>query len=375
MNCDPSKRRNLENDLEMLTGVSALSGYEEFISKRILDVLKLYTDDTHMDYSGNVTATFNANDADVPHLLILAHTDEVGFIVRKVSDDGFLFIERSGGPSIETARAQAVEIWPDDDRYPVVSGIVGTKAHHFLSDQDKRVVPDKHELYIDIGAESRDEVLSLGIDIGSRVTFKPNFQKLGKYRVMSKTLDNRAACAVLLNLAEYLSRNKPSIRVSLAFTVQEEFNLRGSLPVQQRLVPDFVVSVDASVACDTPDLNQLYEISLGKGPAVSYYNTYGKGPAGGMIANPPFRRMIERLCRENGISYQKEVVAGVLSDTSFMQMVGENGTITAHVGFPLRYAHAATEVADLRDLSQLVQLLITLSSEDKESFENLLKGK
>ena len=183
MNCDPSKRRNLENDLEMLTGVSALSGYEEFISKRILDVLKLYTDDTHMDYSGNVTATFNANDADVPHLLILAHTDEVGFIVRKVSDDGFLFIERSGGPSIETARAQAVEIWPDDDRYPVVSGIVGTKAHHFLSDQDKRVVPDKHELYIDIGAESRDEVLSLGIDIGSRVTFKqfPEAWQVSRY--------------------------------------------------------------------------------------------------------------------------------------------------------------------------------------------------
>lgn len=374
MDRDQQTRRNLENDLKTLTGISALSGYEEYISKRILEELKLYTEDTHMDYSGNVTATFNAEEADAPHLLILAHTDEVGFIVRKVTEDGFLYVERSGGPSIETARAQAVDVWPDDDRYPAVPGIVGTKAHHFLSDQDKRIVPDKHELYIDIGAESREEVLDLGVDIGSRVTFRSNFQKLGKHRVSSKTLDNRAACAVLLSLAEHLSLHKPSIRISLAFTVQEEFNLRGSLPVQQRLSPDFVVSVDASIACDTPDLDQLYDISLGKGPAVSYYNTYGKGPAGGLIANPPFRRMIERMCRENGISYQKEVVAGVLSDASFMQMVGEDGTITAHVGFPLRYAHAATEVADLRDLSQLVQLLITLSSEDRGSFENLLKG-
>ena len=179
MDRDQQTRRNLENDLKTLTGISALSGYEEYISKRILEELKLYTEDTHMDYSGNVTATFNAEEADAPHLLILAHTDEVGFIVRKVTEDGFLYVERSGGPSIETARAQAVDVWPDDDRYPVVPGIVGTKAHHFLSDQDKRIVPDKHELYIDIGAESCEEVFNLGVDIGSRVTFRSNFQKLG----------------------------------------------------------------------------------------------------------------------------------------------------------------------------------------------------
>ena len=108
--------------------------------------------------------------------------------------------------------------------------IVGTKAHHFLSDQDKRVVRISMNCIL-TSAQNHVTVLSLGIDIGSRVTAKFQKQQVSRY---VQTLDNRAACAVLLNLAEYLSRNKPSIRVSLAFTFKE-FNGE-SLPVQQRLV-------------------------------------------------------------------------------------------------------------------------------------------
>lgn len=342
--------------LRALTCISGLSGHEERVIEYVVKKLEELTNEVTVDYSGNVTATFRGTKCPEKSLLVLGHMDEVGLMVRKVTEDGYLLFERLGGPSEKTLRAQFVEVFTLDEKKSV-PGVIGTKAHHLTPDDEKLKVPGKRDMYIDIGAGSRQEVLALGIDVGSTVTYQENFKRLGESRIASKTLDNRVSVYALLKLAEHLRRSPPGVTVHAGFSVQEEFNVRGSLPMLHRLKPDMVISLDCSVACDTPDLKLLYDVSLGKGPVISQMNSYGKGPSGGLIPNPRFRAFIEDVAVRNGVPFQREVVSGVLSDASFASMEGSLGTVAAHIAFPMRYAHAPVEVADISDIRLLVRLL------------------
>lgn len=345
-----------ENWLEELCRLSGLSGDEDRVIAYLVERLKEYTNQVAVDYSGNVTASFTGKTNPGTSLLMFGHMDEVGLMVRKITDEGYLLFERVGGPSEKTLRSQFVDV-NTLDHSGCVQGVVGTKSHHFTSENEKHSVPDKYDLYVDIGESSRQGVLDRGVGVGSTITYSPNFRRIGEYRVASKTLDNRASCYTLLRLAKQLSQQTPDITVHLGFSVQEEFNVRGSLPMQERLKPDMVVSLDCSIACDTPDLNSLFEVGLGSGPVILYMHHYGKGPMGGMIPNTKFREYIERMAAIQGIDIQKEVAASILSDASFMQMKGENGTVCAHLGIPLRYAHSPVEEVDLRDVEKMIHLL------------------
>lgn len=345
-----------EHWLEELCGLSGLSGDEDRVIAYLVEKLKQTTDQVEVDYSGNVTASFQGKKDPGTSILIFGHMDEVGLMVRKVTEQGYLMFERVGGPSEKTLRSQLVQV-NTLDRCRSVTGVVGTKSHHLTPEAEKHSVPDKYDLYVDIGAQSRREVEELGIGTGSTITYQANFRRLGRHRVVSKTLDNRAACYIVLRLAKMLSQSAPDITVHLGFSVQEEFNVRGSLPMQERLKPDMVISLDCSIACDTPDLDSMFEVSLGGGPVILYMHHYGKGPVGGMLPNPKFRDFIEHTAKKLGMAVQKEVAAGVLSDASFMQMKGERGTICAHLGIPLRYAHSPAEEVDLRDVEDIISLL------------------
>lgn len=357
------------DELKELCSLSGAAGHEDRVIAYLKEKLSGLTDDLSVDFTGNIAAGFTGTHEPETRLLIIAHMDEVGMLVRKISDDGYLFFERLGGPSEKTLRSQIVDVFSLDEQSSC-KGVIGTKSHHFTGDSEKHSVPNKHELYIDIGASSKQEVLEKGIDIGSVVTYSANYTRVGQHRVVSKTLDNRAACFALLQTARFLKKRAPRISVTLGFSVQEEFHLRGSLPLWEKVRPDFVISLDCCVACDTPDLKNLYEISLGKGPAVSHMSCYGKGPAGGLLPNPKFRTFIEQTALSEGIPFQREVVAGVLSDASFMSMKGADGTICAHIGFPMRYSHSPAEEADLRDIESLIRLLCAVSADlgQKEQF-------
>lgn len=366
--------KKIFNELKEITGLPGISGHEDRVIQYLYEKLQKYTDEIIVDYSGNLTATFRGTKSEQKHLLIFGHMDEVGLMVRKITEEGYLLFERMGGVSEKTLRSQLVDVFSIDGNKSY-SGVVGTKSHHFTQDDEKLTVPNKFQMYIDMGASSKQEVLNMGVNIGSVITYKPNFTQIGNNRIASKALDNRVACYMLLKVAEYLSETPPKINVSLGFSVQEEFNLRGSLPMIHRLMPNMVISLDCAVACDTPDLNMLYDISLGKGPVISQMNTYGKGPTGGLIPTPKFRAYIEEIAKTNDIKFQREVVTGVLSDASFVQMKGEFGIIVAHIGFPIRYSHSPIEVADINDITQCIKLLnlITKNLDEKTEFNRLKK--
>jgi putative aminopeptidase FrvX len=342
--------------LKSLTAVAALSGFEDLLIGEVRRRLAQHADAVVVDRIGNVTATFNGKDAREPKLLVFAHIDEVGLMVSKIEQSGFLRFERVGGVPEKTLPGQFVEVFSADGSNSC-TGIIGAYAHHLTPDEAKRTVPSREQMYIDLGMSSRHEVLAAGINVGSPVTYRANFTRLGKNRVTGKALDNRIGLYLLLQAAQYLQDHRPAATVYLVASVQEEFNIRGLLPVFQKLQPEAAICLDITPACDTPDLQMKYDIALGEGPAVTQMNFHGRGTLGGLIPNPGLRRFLELTAEELQLPYQREVIIGVITDDAFTQLAGTEGTAMAHLSVPIRYSHAPIETADLRDIRWCAVLL------------------
>ena len=212
-------------------------------------------------------------------------------------------------------------------------------------------------MYIDIGAYSDEEVLAKGINVGSAVTYSRELQRVGEHMISGKTLDNRIGCLMLLALAEYLKDNPPAGNVYIVASVQEEFNIRGVMPAFTRLEPDASLCLDICPASDTPDLNHTYDISLGKGPAITYMNFHGRGTLAGIIPSPPLRKYMETILDQLGMPWQRDMALGVITDDAFTLMSGTQGVSMAHFAVPMRYSHASIEMSDLRDIERGIKAL------------------
>jgi len=344
-------------EIEKLTGISALSGLEDKMITEVKNRFATFTDDVTVDRIGNVIAKFKGTDSRQPSMLVFAHVDEVGLMVSKVERDGYLRFERVGGVPAKTLPGQFVEVFPVGGGEGKL-GFIGAYAHHLTPAEAKMKVPEHSEMYIDLGLSSAEEVYSLGINIGSAVTYKPNFQKMSDYRISSKTLDNRIGIYMLYELGNFLKDNPPAGDVYLVGSVQEEFNIRGVIPAFVSLKPDAAICLDITPACDTPDLKMRYDIALGRGPAITQLNFHGRGTLGGIIPHPKLRMYIEQKAAEIGVPIQREVIIGVITDDAFAQLTGDKGVPTAHISIPMRYSHAPIETSDVRDIQNGVKLLI-----------------
>jgi putative aminopeptidase FrvX len=340
--------------LKELTGIPALSGYEDRMVARMRDAFLEYTDQVDVDRLGNVIATIEGNEAE-PCLLIFAHMDELGLVVRKIEDDGFLRFERVGGVPEKSLLSTLIEVHTDSgERIP---GVIGATSHHVTPPEKKFVVPNRLDMYIDIGCSSRQEVEALGVQVGDGITYLENFTVLKGGRVVSKTLDNRIGCVMLIQTLEALVSKKPSGKVHIVASVQEEFNVRGVWPVFQAYQPDAAICLDVTIATDTPEIGHLGEVAIGGGPAIGLYEFHGRGTLGGLIPNPKLRRYIESVAAKKKIPLQREVLIGIITDAAFSQLLGEGGVAMASLAVPIRYTHAPSELCDLEDIEAAVMLL------------------
>jgi putative aminopeptidase len=317
---------------------------------------KPLADKTEIDRLGNVTATFMGKDEKEPTLLVFAHMDELGLMIRKIENNGFLRFDRVGGVPERTLMGQLMDVHSTDGSTSV-TGYIGTYAHHYTPPEAKTTVPSFKQMYIDIGASSCEEVIAKGINIGSAVTYKHKFMSIGDHKVCAKSLDNRVGCLLLIALAENLKLNRPAGNVYIVASVQEEFNIRGVLPVFSKLEPFASICVDITPACDTPDLNLINEMSLGKGPAVTQMNFHGRGTLAGIIPNPYLRQFMEKTLDGLGILWQREMSFGCLTDDAFSLFSGREGVAMAHLSIPGRYTHTPVEVADLNDIEAGIKAL------------------
>lgn len=341
--------------LAELSEMPAPPGHEQALGARVGDLWR-HDGEVRTDRLGNTWRTFGEGE---PHVVMLAHLDEVALVVRTIDSDGFLRVHRVGGIPERVLMAQPAIVLGANGP---VRGVFGTVAHHLASEADKARVVPAAEQYLDVGAASRaDAEQRLGVGVGDFIVYERTFHR-DHHAIAANALDDRAGLTVLTGLAGRLAGTTLSRRVTLLASVQEEFNLRGLLPAIRELAPDLIISLDISPACDTPDLAGQSDVALGAGPVISHYSFHGRGTLAGVIPPRWLTDEVARLAGRGDVPFQRGTLFGGLTDASFAQLEGA-GAPALEIGLPCRYTHAPVERGDLRDLSAAVDLLELVARE------------
>jgi putative aminopeptidase FrvX len=353
MASEPIKAR-LRRRLTELMLIPGLSGYEGRVRNYLRQALGELGVQARSDRLGNLIATLEGVD-DAPSVMLFAHMDQLGFIVRKIEANGLVRVERLGGVPERALPAQAVLFCVGEGRD--VPGVIANKSHHATAPEEKHRALPIAELFVDCGFGSAESVLAAGIDVGTPVVYAPRVAPLAGDRIAGTAIDDRAGCAVMLAVAEDLldAGARPTLHV--VFSVQEEFNLRGAVTAAQALAPDVAVQLDLILATDTPDMAARGDVRLGGGPAMSMYSFHGRGTLNGTIPHPALVALFDRTAREEALTLQRSAHIGALTDSAYVQLVN-SGVAAIDLGFPTRYTHSSLEVCDLGDLEGLARLLI-----------------
>jgi len=353
----------LVNLLKELTSLVGPSGYEYFVASFLKDHMSQKCKRVWRDPLGNVICQLNEL-GNKPRVAVFAHMDELGFIVRKIEDNGFLRVERLGGIPEKAIASTRVIVLTEDDKK--IEGVIGVKSHHLTKIEERRVVTSVQDIYIDVGAETKEEVMKMGIKVGNPVVYGRQFFKIGN-RIFSNSLDNRGGCAIILKALEDIDISKLKAEIYFIGSVQEEFSLRGVLPAIRSVKPDIAICLDIAIACDTPDLEAHTDVKLGGGPTINMYTFHGRGTLAGLIPSKELVKKIFEIANEERINLQRNVFFGGLTDSSFAQLE-LSGIPSIDLGFPARYTHSPLEVCDIRDLEALEKLLISILYRIDEDF-------
>ena len=334
--------------------IPGLCGHEDRVRHRIAEMLDEAGIASRSDRLGNLIATV-AGDPDAPSVMVFAHMDQLGFVVRRVRDDGLIQVERMGGVPERAIASQAVTLGTADGID--VAGVIANKSHHATAPDEKFQVVRVSDALIDVGCSSKSEVEGRGIRIGTPVVYRPHVMELANDRIAGTSVDDRAGCAVLVEVLQTIATRRSDVTVHGVFSVQEEFNLRGAIVAAQALCPDIAIQIDIMLATDTPPMRDRGDMALGGGPGMSLYSFHGRGTLNGVIPHPELVGLFEGTANAEGLPLQRSAQTGLLTDNSYVQHVGE-GVAALDVGFPVRYSHSSLEVCDVRDLEALARLLV-----------------
>ncbi len=340
----------------MLT--EALSGHEKKMAVKMKACFAPHADEVVVDRVGNVSATLRGSDPAAPSLMVFAHMDQLGFVVRKIEENGLIQVDRLGGIPEKVLPALNVSIGTLDGEY--LPAVIGVKSHHATATEEKYKVDLVTSLLFDLGAHSRRDVEAAGVHVGCPVCYRPSFTELMNGLVSGVAVDNRGGCAALAGIAEALARKRPRATVHLVASVWEEFNLRGAVFAARRLKPDLAICLDVALAGDTPDLSGRYDVGLSRGPTVTLYNFHGRGTLNGTIAHQGLYRHAVACAKEVDISLQEVASLGLLTDNAYVQM--EGGYVGClDMGFPCRYTHSPVETCDPVDIEKLVRVVAVMA--------------
>lgn len=296
------------------------------------------------DAYGNTWAERAGSAADGPRVMLGAHADEIGFIVRHIAADGFLTLGPIGGSDRTLAAARRIRIFGDRGE---VSGIVGNTAIH-LRKTDKDKIPEWEDLYVDVGAASDREVAEMGLRVGHPAIHDAGHEVLPSGRLIGRALDNRISGFVIARILDELSRPRPVATTIAVNAVQEEIGSNGARMVAHRIRPDVAIIFDVTHATDTPGIERKKHgaVKLGGGPTVAH---------GG--ANHPLvvQRLID-VARKEKIPLQHEAVSRSTCTDADVVFISRSGIPTALVSIPLRYMHSPTEIVDLADVNAAIRL-------------------
>ncbi len=287
-----------------------------------------------------------------PRILLMAHMDEVGFLVRHVDEHGFVYMNPVGGWNDQSVLTQRFTI--QTPRGPVV-GYTGMKSGHISTPEERKTMVALQDMMLDIGVRSREEAERLGVRPGLPVTYRTRFEELnGTGRYLARAFDDRVGLAAITEVLRQVKGAALPCTVEVAATVQEEIGLRGAMTVYPGTRPDLVINLEIGIAADFPLLTspKLAQEALGKGPALFIFD-------GSMIPNNRLVEWTVGLARAEKIPLQFSSVTGYGEDGAALQKSGE-GVPAINLGVPTRYAHSQSSVIDRADYDALVKLLVKM---------------
>jgi len=334
---------SLNQNLEKLSNACGVTGRETPVRDLMVEMLKPYSDKIQVDRMENVIAIKNGK-PNAPKIMLAAHMDEVGLMVKTITKDGFIQFSKMGGIDDRILPAQKVVVHTKSVTYP---GVIGSKPPHIQKEDERKKIISYDDLFIDIGAESRDDAIGMGVAIGDPVAFDVKYASLGKDTVMGKAFDNRAGCAVMVETMRLLK--EVDCTVCAVGTVQEEVGLRGAATAAFGVDPDLALALDVTIAGDVPGVREFdTSVKMGKGPALTISDS-------GLITHPKILRWLRETAQEEQIAIQLE--SGLLGSTDAARIsITRQGIPSGTISIPTRYIHSPTGIMSLKDLDLSAKL-------------------
>jgi endoglucanase len=323
------------------------SGFEEKVIEFIVKELKERVPDVSVDPMGNVIGRIGAGKKSV---MLCVHTDEMCLLVKYIDEKGFVYFDLNGMVDERVLLSTKVDICTEKGIY---TGVVGVKNRHLMTAEDLKRPITLSELWIDVGAESAEEVRTWGIEIGDPIVFHPNFQSIGKDTLITKAIDNRAGCAILIDVAEKMKGEKIDYQLLLVAAAQEEVGSRGAKVAAQSLGPDMAIVIDTVPASDPITPPQQATGECGKGPVIRSMDVSALG--WGTIYSKKIRQRLIATALKHGIPHQKDIFR-TWTDASTIHTSGK-GIPCGGVYIPRRYSHSPIELVKWSDVEKTAELL------------------
>jgi len=349
---------------EKLTEINGGSGFEEKVIEFITIELKRSIPDVSVDPLGNVIGKLGKGKKSA---MVCVHTDEVGMLVKYIDPKGYIYFDLNGMIDERVLFSTKVDICSDKGIY---TGVVGVKNRHLLTAEDLKRPVTLSDLWIDVGAESAEEVRRWGIEIGDPIVFHPNFQKIGKESILSKAVDNRAGCTILIDLAERMKSKKIDYQLFLVAAVQEEIGSRGAKVAAQTLAPDMAIVIDTVPASDPITPPQQATVECGKGPVIRSMDVNALG--WGTIYSKKIRQRLIQTALKNRIPHQEDIFR-TWTDASTIHTSGR-GIPCGGLYIPRRYSHSPVELVKWSDMERTADLIYSfLKGLNSAAIEDLIR--
>lgn len=334
--------------LKRLTSVNGVPGFEDDVAEVIRKELPKTT--ISYDKLGSIICAKKGT-SDRPRIMLPGHMDEVGFMVKSITEQGFIKFIPLGGWYIPQLPSQRVIVKTHKGNIP---GIIGSKPPHLLSEEERKKLTDKKDLFIDIAAKDKKDAEKIGVRPGDPIIPEAPFMEMANPDcLMAKAWDDRVGCGMFISVIREIANKKHPNTVYGVGTVQEEVGIRGAQTAVDVVNPDVAIICEVGLAQDVPGSMETKEHgSLGKGPQINLYDR-------GMIPHLKLRDFVLDTAKKEKIPYQLEVLEGGATDGAAIHIHAE-GVPTIYVGVPTRYIHSHTGIIHKSDYDNAVKLITAL---------------
>jgi putative aminopeptidase FrvX len=328
-------------------------GQEQAVRNFIADEMKPFCRELREDPLGNLIAEVGAENG--YKVGVLAHMDEVGFIVSSISDRGLIGFEPMGNIDARSLLNCEVDLMGQNDQ--LIRGVIGNLSRHLQTEEDSQEKISPRNLWIDIGVSSLQEVEKQGIRIGSGIVFATKFHPHPNGAIIGKGLDNRMGCAVLIEALKALGSCLRETTLYGMFTCQEEIGAKGARVAAFDSRPQMTITLD-TVPTKNPDKTAPRDVDINRGPVIRLFDWLPSAKLG-MFTHPAIKDRLIRAAQAIEIPYQVDVLTSTYLDSSQVHLTAA-GIPGGAICIPRRYSHSAVELGHMNDITHALQLLIRL---------------